>query len=152
MKHLRERVYCRERVIIQLLSHAPVPHPQEFVHHGGTMQKLYVIGSYVTIQQRKSVAVDTAAMGTKPDYERLGRISCVQRTPHGERVKPKEVPQAHRDMPNYRRLGAALRERYQLDIFNADILTPEEQPNDGSKLFYLVDVNYFPGVNKVAGY
>ena len=48
------------------------------------------------------------------------------------------------------RLAAELRRRLGMNLFNFDLLRPEEQPLLSSEvLYYVIDINYFPGVDKI---
>ncbi|KAG2447202.1 hypothetical protein HYH02_007943 [Chlamydomonas schloesseri] len=46
-------------------------------------------------------------------------------------------------------LSGALREKLGLQLFNFDMICPEQQPAEGERLYHVVDVNYFPGVDKL---
>ena len=46
-------------------------------------------------------------------------------------------------------LAGELRRRLGMDLFNFDLLRPEEQPLGSEVLFYVIDINYFPGVDKI---
>ncbi|KFM26224.1 Inositol-tetrakisphosphate 1-kinase 1 [Auxenochlorella protothecoides] len=65
---------------------------------------------------------------------------------HGVRIPPPWVWDA---------LAQRLRERLGLHLFNFDVILPREQgnePGSTSTLLHLIDINYFPGYEKLAGY
>lgn len=49
-------------------------------------------------------------------------------------------------------LAQALRERLGMELFNFDLICPDEQPTVGQDLYYVVDINYFPGVDKIPNF
>lgn len=48
-------------------------------------------------------------------------------------------------------LGRALRERLGLQLFNIDLLCPRG-PGYGPATYFVVDCNYFPGIDKLSGW
>uniref|UniRef100_A0A7S0RNW4 Inositol-tetrakisphosphate 1-kinase n=1 Tax=Chlamydomonas leiostraca TaxID=1034604 RepID=A0A7S0RNW4_9CHLO len=46
-------------------------------------------------------------------------------------------------------LAGALRRRLGLQLFNFDLICPEEQGHPQERLYYVIDINYFPGVDKI---
>lgn len=49
-------------------------------------------------------------------------------------------------------LAAAIRRGLGLTLFNFDVIVPPEQAAAGPRRMFLVDINYFPGYEKLAGY
>ncbi len=48
-------------------------------------------------------------------------------------------------------LGSVLRQRLGLQLFNFDLICPDEQ-SASEILYYVIDINYFPGVDKIANF
>ncbi|GIL88284.1 hypothetical protein Vretimale_13982 [Volvox reticuliferus] len=46
-------------------------------------------------------------------------------------------------------LAGTLRDKLGLQLFNFDMICPAEQPSPHERLYYVVDINYFPGVDKI---
>lgn len=46
-------------------------------------------------------------------------------------------------------LSRALRTRLGLQLFNYDMICPADQSQEGECLFLVIDINYFPGVDKI---
>ncbi|EFJ42259.1 hypothetical protein VOLCADRAFT_97715 [Volvox carteri f. nagariensis] len=46
-------------------------------------------------------------------------------------------------------LAGTLRDKLGLQLFNFDMICPADQPSPHERLYYVVDINYFPGVDKI---
>ncbi|GFR52555.1 hypothetical protein Agub_g15143 [Astrephomene gubernaculifera] len=46
-------------------------------------------------------------------------------------------------------LAGTLRDKLGLQLFNFDMICPAEQKSPRERLYYVVDINYFPGVDKI---
>lgn len=42
-------------------------------------------------------------------------------------------------------LALCLRERLGMQLFNFDLICPDHQPNPDERLYFVIDINYFPG-------
>ncbi|KXZ55678.1 hypothetical protein GPECTOR_2g1228 [Gonium pectorale] len=73
-----------------------------------------------------------------------------QYVPHTEELY-KQVPQPEEIALHY--VAAVLAKRMRLSLFNFDVVVPTVQSADGIALeLCVVDVNYFPGVDKLPGW
>ncbi|GMH45355.1 hypothetical protein BSKO_13312 [Bryopsis sp. KO-2023] len=111
---------------------------QEYVEHGGVLYKIYVVGSRTMCSQRPSLSL---SKGKHSGLELLPRISCQRRSSENDVQQPKRVP------PEWitHSLANALRKRLGLQLFNFDMI--EAKGAEG--VFYVLDINYFPGVDKI---
>jgi hypothetical protein len=136
----------------------------KYVPHSGSLYKAYVVGEAVAVVARDSVRFDSTgalvvcaaggaaapeappAPGAPPSLLR-GAPSA---TPCAAAAAPPAALErlARRLAP---RLGAAL----SLSLFNFDLLVPAARPQEEeatSTSARLVDVNYFPGIDKLPGW
>lgn len=156
---------------------------QQFVEHGGVLYKVYVLGPRTVVCRRPSLGDNyLGADARRKGIMSLPRISC-------KSTYPKDSPEYQLscgvvdnssgggdslpDVPPEwvtHALAAALRSKLGLQLFNFDLICPEEQPGlaryasgDAPStasapdalagadecLYYVVDINYFPGVDKI---
>ncbi|KAJ7946191.1 Inositol-tetrakisphosphate 1-kinase [Quillaja saponaria] len=120
---------------------------QEFVNHGGLLFKIYVIGETINIVRRFSLPnVSKRELSKVAGVFRFPRVSCAAASADDADLDPSiaELP----PRPLLERLARELRCRLGLRLFNIDMIR-----KDGTKdVFYVIDINYFPGYGKMPGY
>lgn len=155
---------------------------QQYVPHGARLFKVYVLGSQVEMvkrdsldlhdeqqvqqlqQPRCSTAGDDAEVPTSSTSNiaqglqampRVSAYSCAQWGSIDTTHHPSPVP----DPPSWliKELAAQLRGRLGLQLFNFDLIIPwpqvtQQQHSARPKLVYVIDINYFPGYEKLPGY
>ncbi|KAL6964158.1 Inositol-tetrakisphosphate 1-kinase 3 [Sarracenia purpurea var. burkii] len=120
---------------------------QEFINHGGVLFKVYIIGETIQVVRRFSLP-DVG----KPELSKIAgvfhfpRVSCAAASADDANLDPAvaELPPT----PLLERLSKELRHRLGLRLFNIDIIR-EKGTRD---LYYVIDINYFPGLGKMPGY
>ncbi|XP_021776175.1 inositol-tetrakisphosphate 1-kinase 3-like [Chenopodium quinoa] len=120
---------------------------QEFVNHGGVMFKVYVIGNAIKVVRRFSLPdVCKRELSKYAGVFQFPRVSCAAASADEADLEPgiAELP----PRPMLERLVGELRRRMGLQLFNIDIIR-EHGKRD---LFYVIDINYFPGYGKMPGY
>ena len=129
----------------ELRRHAGGVVLQNFVDHGGTVHKIYVIGQHVVEDLRQSLpdAADWGQLETGWD-EPLGRVSRYRLPPQEASTAAPLGPPLGDDVciP----MARALQEQLELSLFNFDLI------KDAEGHMYVIDINYFPGLSKVPGY
>lgn len=148
---------------------------QQFVEHGGVLYKIYVLGEETVVTRRPSLG--EKYMRPKETVQPLPRISCTKHyrpqheggpssSPVQQAASPLCPPVAHtltslaqspcaRDPPEWltSSLAAALRQRLGMQLFNFDMICPDvRDPGTVSDTYYVVDINYFPGVDKIPNF
>mmetsp|Transcript_15093 Transcript_15093/g.40824 ORF Transcript_15093/g.40824 Transcript_15093/m.40824 type:complete len:443 (+) Transcript_15093:139-1467(+) len=137
---------------------------QQFVEHGGVLYKVYVLGNRTVVTKRPSLGdkyLDKEARGKGVMH--LPRISC-----KADYCPPGTNQAAHQlaasvscDMDEFceappewitHTLADVLRRRLGLQLFNFDLICPEEQISPNECLYYVIDINYFPGVDKIPNF
>lgn len=133
---------------------------QEFVDHGGSIFKVYVVGEAVTIARRRSLPDQTgrdACGGAEGGLVHVERIStlgahlrgCEATTPSEPGYVVEGAAAVREPGPAFvRALAAALRAALGLQLFNFDLI----RVGGASDAFLVVDINYFPGIAKMPGY
>lgn len=130
---------------------------QQFVEHGGILFKIFVLGSQTVVTKRPSLGDSHLKGGRKTGFQQLPRISCkalytadspdnfsiADADEDDGALPPKWVTDA---------LASTLRQRLGLQLFNFDMICPEGQGMNDDLLYYVVDINYFPGVDKIPGF
>eukprot|EP00803_Ostreobium_quekettii_P003596 evm.model.scf_580EXC.4 EVM.evm.TU.scf_580EXC.4 scf_580EXC:20934-24793(+) len=115
---------------------------QQFVEHGGILYKVYVVGSKTLCIKRPSLSlIEGAASEVRPakGLQILPRVSrsggCM------------EDAHLNGSPPDWLTMGLSdvLRKRLGLQLFNFDLICPKPFQGD----YYVVDINYFPGVDKI---
>jgi inositol-1,3,4-trisphosphate 5/6-kinase/inositol-tetrakisphosphate 1-kinase len=141
---------------------------QQFVEHGGVLYKVYVLGLQTVVTRRPSLG-DRHMRRNNSDVEQLPRISCQRHTGHsggggmqrhpyrlscGEAVGGGEESTVDDYPPDWLTdaLASHLRQQLGLQLFNFDLISPEEQGISDAVQYYIVDINYFPGVDKIPGF
>ena len=120
---------------------------QNFVDHGGTLHKIYVVGRRVVEDLRNSL----------PDVKNWGQLEAQWGKPLGlvsayRRPSREESPAEASPLgPNLdgglcTAIARALQAHLQLSLFNFDLI------KDADGHMYVIDINYFPGLSKVPGY
>jgi inositol-1,3,4-trisphosphate 5/6-kinase/inositol-tetrakisphosphate 1-kinase len=138
---------------------------QQFVEHGGVLHKVYVLGLQTVVTRRPSLG--DRHMASAKAVQQLPRISC-QRQSASASSSPQRHPyrlswgeQAGGDAaacegypPEWLTdaLASHLRQQLGLQLFNFDLICPECQCEVGPVQYYVVDINYFPGVDKIPGF
>ncbi|XP_051132461.1 inositol-tetrakisphosphate 1-kinase 3-like [Andrographis paniculata] len=116
---------------------------QEFINHGAVLFKVFVVGEAVQVVTRPSLC-DVF------DYELslLSGIIPLYRVSSAEASSLIAVPYFELPpQPLIEGLVKDLREKLGLRLFNIDVIKKR-----GSKEYYVVDINYFPGYAKMPGY
>lgn len=120
---------------------------QEFVNHGGVMFKVYVVGNAIKVVRRFSLPdVCKRELSKYAGVFQFPRVSCAAASADEADLDPgvAELP----PRPMLERLVGELRHRMGLQLFNIDIIREH-----GTKdLFYVIDINYFPGYGKMPEY
>ncbi|XP_010691534.2 inositol-tetrakisphosphate 1-kinase 3 isoform X1 [Beta vulgaris subsp. vulgaris] len=120
---------------------------QEFVNHGGVMFKVYVIGNAIKVVRRFSLPdVCKRELSKHAGVFQFPRVSCAAASADEADLDPgvAELP----PRPLLERLVGELRHRMGLQLFNIDIIR-----DYGTRdLFYVIDINYFPGYGKMPEY
>ncbi|DBA95946.1 TPA: hypothetical protein ACH3X1_001467 [Trebouxia sp. C0004] len=122
---------------------------QPFIEHGGCLFKVYVIGCSIVVVHRPSLQVppeDEDITAQRKGIQIMTRVSAFNsKSPMG--CDFVEGP------PDWLldQLAATLRSRLHLQLFNFDLVRPTEHNAPGSKGadFLVVDINYFPGYEKL---
>lgn len=122
---------------------------QPFIEHRGCLFKVYVLGRSISVVHRPSLQVppeDEDVTAQRGGIQMVTRVSAFNSTsPMG--CEAVESP------PDWLldQLAATLRNRLHLQLFNFDMVRPTKHNAPGSKGadFLVVDVNYFPGYEKL---
>ena len=120
---------------------------QNFVDHGGTLHKIYVVGRRVVEDLRNSLPDvknwgQLEAQWGKP----LGRVSAYRRPSREESPAEASPLGPNLDGGLCTAIARALQAHLQLSLFNFDLI------KDADGHMYVIDINYFPGLSKVPGY
>lgn len=129
---------------------------QQFVEHGGVLYKIFVLGRQTFVTRRQSLGDSHFKGDIKKGLQQLPRISC-KLLPGTGPANPAAAGEDDDDTnlpPKWltSALAKTLRERLGLQLFNFDLICPERQEVHGDTLYYVVDINYFPGVDKIPGF
>ncbi|KAL3621061.1 hypothetical protein CASFOL_035973 [Castilleja foliolosa] len=119
---------------------------QEFVNHGGVLFKVFIVGESIRVARRSSL----------PDVTKcdLSKVSGVFKFP---RVSSAAASAADVNLdlsieppplPLLEVLAGQLRHRLGLRLFNVDLI----RQSGNKDLYYIVDINYFPGFGKMPEY
>ncbi|XP_019051812.1 PREDICTED: inositol-tetrakisphosphate 1-kinase 3-like isoform X2 [Nelumbo nucifera] len=114
---------------------------QEFVNHGGVLFKVYIVGEAIKVVRRFSLPdVNKCELLHNAGVFHFPRVSCAAASADDADLDPgvAELP----PRPLLERLARELRRRLGLHLFNIDIIR-EHGTRD---CFYVIDINYFPGV------
>lgn len=120
---------------------------QEFVNHGGVMFKVYVVGDAIKVVRRFSLPdVCKRELSKYAGVFQFPRVSGAAASADEADLDPgvAELP----PRPLLERLVGELRNRMGLRLFNIDMIR-EHGTRD---LFYVIDINYFPGYGKMPEY
>lgn len=120
---------------------------QEFVNHGGLLFKVYIIGDSIKVVRRFSLPnVSKCELAKVDGVYSVPRVSCAAASADDADVDPDiaELP----PRPLLEKLSRGLRQRLGLRLFNIDMIR-EYGTRD---VFYVIDINYFPGYGKVPDY
>ncbi|KAL5705921.1 hexokinase [Ranunculus cassubicifolius] len=119
---------------------------QEFVNHGGVLFKVYIVGETIKVVRRFSLPDVSRKELSNTGVYRFPRVSCAAASADNADLDPDiaELP----PRPLLEKLAKELRRRLGLHLFNIDII--REHGNRGQ--FYVIDINYFPGLAKVPEY
>ncbi|GMH13575.1 hypothetical protein Nepgr_015416 [Nepenthes gracilis] len=120
---------------------------QEFVNHGGVMFKVYVIGETIKVVRRFSLPdVCKRELSKSGGVFQFPRVSCAAACADNVDWDPAvaELPPP----PLLEKLVKELHRRLGLQLFNVDMIR-EHGTRD---LFYVIDINYFPGYGKMPEY
>ncbi|KAL9244757.1 hypothetical protein vseg_018490 [Gypsophila vaccaria] len=120
---------------------------QEFVNHGGVMFKVYVVGDAIKVIRRFSLPdVCKRELSKYAGVFQFPRVSCAAANADEADLDPgvAELP----PRPLLERLVGELRCRMGLQLFNIDMI----REHGSRDMFYVIDINYFPGYGKVPEY
>jgi len=150
---------------------------QEFVNHGGVLFKVYVVGEDVTLVRRPSLP-DVSESGVPVGLQQIHRVSGhaaaeqLQSCPRSQQEDgsvwnpssrrsqrlrdnractcPACVHGEHPEPPSdlVHQLAAEMRHRLGLRLFNFDLIREKDRPDN----YFVIDINYFPGLAKVPSY
>ncbi|WJX59952.1 Inositol-tetrakisphosphate 1-kinase 4 [Trifolium repens] len=120
---------------------------QEFVNHGGLLFKIYIVGETIKVVRRFSLPnVCKHELLDVDGLFRLPRVSCAAASADDADLDPNIAE--HPPRPLLERLAMDLRRRLGLRLFNIDMIREH-----GTKdVFYVIDINYFPGYGKMPEY
>ncbi|XP_045814217.1 inositol-tetrakisphosphate 1-kinase 3-like isoform X4 [Trifolium pratense] len=120
---------------------------QEFVNHGGLLFKIYIVGETIKVVRRFSLPnVSKHELLDVDGLFRLPRVSCAAASADDADLDPNIAE--HPPRPLLERLARDLRCRLGLRLFNIDMIREH-----GTKdVFYVIDINYFPGYGKMPEY
>ncbi len=123
---------------------------EQYVDHGECMFKVYVLGNQQVICTRPSLHLDLdyAEPCSRQSLQFVNRVSAYPSSQtwgnaflapekHGVPTPPEDV---------WKGVARMLQERTGLSLFNFDLIVPKEAPD---KLVMLIDVNYYPGIEKL---
>eukprot|EP00803_Ostreobium_quekettii_P000576 evm.model.scf_964EXC.1 EVM.evm.TU.scf_964EXC.1 scf_964EXC:3156-11457(-) len=118
---------------------------QRYVEHGGVLYKVFVVGSRTLCLKRPSLSLhEGVPREVRPGtgLQLLPRVSSSKGSLEDEYLNG--------NPPNWltTALSNVLRKRLGLQLFNFDLICP--RPFNG--IYYIVDINYFPGVSKIRGF
>ncbi|WOL10926.1 inositol-tetrakisphosphate 1-kinase 3 [Canna indica] len=120
---------------------------QEFVNHGGVLFKVYIVGDAIKVVRRFSLPdVNESELLNSTGVFQFPRVSCAAASADDAELDPSiaELP----PRPLLEKLARELRQRLGLRLFNIDVIR-EHGTRDR---FYVIDINYFPGLSKMPGY
>ncbi|KAG7583811.1 Inositol 1-3-4-trisphosphate 5/6-kinase ATP-grasp domain [Arabidopsis suecica] len=120
---------------------------QEFVNHGGVLFKVFVVGDVIKVVRRFSLPnVSNCEKEKVAGVFQFPRVSSsaasVDKTDLDPRVA--ELP----PKPLLEGLVRELRNRLGLRLFNIDMI----REHGSRDVFYVIDINYFPGYGKMPDY
>ncbi|KAK4284447.1 hypothetical protein QN277_001279 [Acacia crassicarpa] len=120
---------------------------QEFVNHGGLLFKIYITGETIKVVRRFSLPnVNKHDLSRVTGVIQFPRVSNAAASADDADLDPNiaEFP----PKPLLEKLARELRQRLGLRLFNMDMIREH-----GTKdVFYVIDINYFPGYGKVPDY
>ncbi|VVB02117.1 unnamed protein product [Arabis nemorensis] len=122
---------------------------QEFVNHGGVLFKVFVVGDVIRVVRRFSLPnVSNCEKAKVAGVFQFPRVSSAAASVDKTDLDPRvaELP----PKPLLEGLVRELRNRLGLRLFNIDMI----REHGSSDVFYVIDINYFPGkfVIQLAGY
>ncbi|KAI9180377.1 hypothetical protein LWI28_004231 [Acer negundo] len=119
---------------------------QEFVNHGGVLFKIYIVGEAIKVVKRFSLPNVSKCELANVGVHSFPRVSSATASADDADLDPgiAELP----PQPLLERLSRELRSRLGLQLFNIDMIR-EHGTRD---VFYVIDINYFPGYGKMPGY
>ncbi|KAL7156983.1 hypothetical protein ABFS83_02G046700 [Erythranthe nasuta] len=120
---------------------------QEFINHGGVLFKVFIIGESIKVVRRRSLPDLTKNEISKMSgVFRFPRVSCAAASVDCDDLDPSvsELPPHHL----LEVLARELHHRLGLQLFNLDVI----RENGTEDLYYVIDINYFPGYGKMPEY
>ncbi|XP_035540768.1 inositol-tetrakisphosphate 1-kinase 3-like isoform X2 [Juglans regia] len=116
---------------------------QEFVNHGGILFKVYIVGEIIKVVRRFSLPnVSKRELEKVAGVFRFPRVSSAAASADDADLEPSVAE--HPPQPLLENLARELRLRLGLRLFNIDMIR-EHGTRD---VFYVIDINYFPGTNQ----
>ncbi|KAL4278960.1 hypothetical protein GQ457_03G004150 [Hibiscus cannabinus] len=127
---------------------------QEFVNHGGILFKIYIIGDTIKVVRRFSLPNVTKCQRAKvPGIFPFPRVSSAAASADGADLDPHIAE--HPPLPLLERLSKELRQRlasYLLRDIELGKLSYMIREHGTRDIFYVIDINYFPGYGKMPDY
>ncbi|KFK39974.1 hypothetical protein AALP_AA3G313500 [Arabis alpina] len=120
---------------------------QEFVNHGGVLFKVFVVGDVIRVVRRFSLPnVSNCEKAKVAGVFQFPRVSSAAASVDKSELDPRvaELP----PKPLLEGLVRELRNRLGLQLFNIDMI----REHGSSDVFYVIDINYFPGYGKMPDY
>ncbi|KAL1193986.1 Inositol-tetrakisphosphate 1-kinase 2 [Cardamine amara subsp. amara] len=120
---------------------------QEFVNHGGVLFKVFVVGDVIKVVRRFSLPnVSNCEKAKVAGVFQFPRVSSAAASVDKSDLDPRvaELP----PKPLLEGLVRELRNRLGLRLFNIDII----REHGSTDVFYVIDINYFPGYGKMPDY
>ncbi|XP_056842699.1 inositol-tetrakisphosphate 1-kinase 2 isoform X2 [Raphanus sativus] len=120
---------------------------QEFVNHGGVLFKVFVVGDVIRVVRRFSLPnVSNVGKEKVAGVFQFPRVSSAAASVDKTDLDPRvaELP----PKPLLEGLVRELRSRLGLKLFNIDMI----REHGSQDVFYVIDINYFPGYGKMPDY
>lgn len=120
---------------------------QEYIPHSSQLHKVYVMGGASFVVRRPTLTseqLSVLAEDSKSWEQLLDRISHASAGPGSN---PDDL-----DLAVWQEVSAVLRNCLGLSLFNYDVVVADAGAGGADVRCYIVDINYFPGVQKVPNY
>ncbi|KAL8541635.1 hypothetical protein ACS0TY_002777 [Phlomoides rotata] len=120
---------------------------QEFINHSGILFKVFIVGESIKVVRRFSLPdVTKSNLSETSGVFCFPRVSCAAASADDVVLDPSvaELP----PRPLLEVLARELHHRLGLRLFNVDMI----RQNGAKDLYYVIDINYFPGYGKMPEY
>lgn len=111
---------------------------QEYINHGGVIYKAYALGDHLEVGCRRSTRDVEIGENLEIDFH-----SQHPSDPNGIWANPADLDKVQIPYEHFQKLSSILREQLNLQLIGFDILI------DHDGVFWLVDINYFPGYKNI---